>query len=134
VTEVDLDRLEDLHQSTTPGPWWDSPVKAAPGGHTIRGGPSDWRGFDGSLGGDTRPIARIALALAEDGGSINESDADAEFIVEAHRVMPGLVAELRAAREVVNRLPRTPCLFCGWGDHNPGCPLAAYDQAIGGGA
>jgi hypothetical protein len=106
MSRVDLEQLEDLHQSTTPGPWWDSPVKTAPGHHTIRGGPDDWRGFDGSLGGDRRPIARIAPALAEDGTPTTEHDADAAFMVEAHRLLPALISELRAAREARDDLVR----------------------------
>jgi hypothetical protein len=42
--------------------------------------------------------------------------------------VPALVAELRVARKVVEALIRRPCIFCGYGEHNFGCPLAAYDR------
>jgi hypothetical protein len=44
--------------------------------------------------------------------------------------VPGLVAELRFLRPVIDALPRRPCLFCGYGDHEPLCPLGAYDQHV----
>ena len=67
-------------REATPGPWWDSKVLAAPGHHTIRGGPDEWRGFDGSLGGDTRPVARIEPAPDYEGGFVTNHDADVEHI------------------------------------------------------
>jgi hypothetical protein len=67
-------------EAATPGPWWDSKVLAAPGHHTIRGGPDEWRGFDGSLGGDTLPIARVEPAPDDEGGFVTNHDADAEHI------------------------------------------------------
>jgi hypothetical protein len=96
------DRLAEVKArrgAATPGPWWDSPVKAAPGHHTIRGGPGEWRGFDGSLGGDTHPIARIAPALAEDGTPTTNHDADAAFIAHAPEDIDWLVTEVDRLRE-----------------------------------
>lgn len=77
---AEVERRKALAVAATPGPWWDSPVTAAPGHHTIRGGPDDWRGFDGSLGGDTRPIARVEPAPDDEGGHVTNHDADATFI------------------------------------------------------
>jgi hypothetical protein len=36
---LQLDEDERVARAATSGPWWDSPVMAAPGHHTIRGGP-----------------------------------------------------------------------------------------------
>jgi hypothetical protein len=42
-----------------------------------------------------------------------------------------MARELAAARKVIGGLPRRPCLFCGYGGCEPGCPLAAYDATVG---
>jgi hypothetical protein len=42
-----------------------------------------------------------------------------------------MARELTAARKVIDGLPRRPCLFCGAGGCEPGCPLAAYDATVG---
>jgi len=94
-----LDEVKARRAAITPPPWWDSPVLAAPGTHTIRGGPGDFRGFDGSLPGDTRPVARIAPAPFEDGGYATNHDADADFIAHAPADVERLIAEVERLRD-----------------------------------
>jgi hypothetical protein len=82
---IDLDAAEDLHQSTTPGPWraeHDSCDCDTPCDHAI------W-------------IYRID-PLGESVGDWPE--ADVKFVVEAHRQWPALVAWLRAAGERITVL------------------------------
>lgn len=95
-----LDEDERKALAATSGPWWDSPVMAAPGHHTIRGGPADWRGFDGSLGGDTRPIARIAPAPDYEGSFVTDHDADAEHI--ARHDPSRVLREVEAKRKILD--------------------------------
>jgi hypothetical protein len=98
---VQLDEAEQLARAATSGPWWDSPVLAAPGYHTIRGGPRSWRGFDGSLGGDTRPVARIEPAPDCEGSFVTNHDADAEFIARWDPARA--VREVQANRRILAR-------------------------------
>jgi hypothetical protein len=96
-----LDDDERKARAATPGPWWDSKILAAPGHHTIRGGPSNWRGFDGSLGGDTRPIARIEPAPDVEGNFVTNHDADAEHI--ARHDPARVLREVEARRRLIDQ-------------------------------
>jgi hypothetical protein len=99
-----LDEDERVARAATSGPWWDrGPILIAPGHHTICGGPSKWRGFDGSLGGDSRPIARIAPVPDDEGnlGFLTNHDADAEFI--AHWDPDRALRDVQRNRRVLSR-------------------------------
>jgi hypothetical protein len=73
---MDLDRLEDLHQSTTPGPW-----ELGDGG---------WGVYIGAP--DQNVWAREDVP----------NPADVEFAVVAHRALPALITEVRALRQAVS--------------------------------
>jgi hypothetical protein len=99
--------------------------------------------------------ARAKAAAAEgyggewcwDGGTLVDEDHDEAVGISRDRAAPTsagahiagmdppttlvLAAELRAARNVVGRMTRRPCYFCGYGKHRADCPLAAYDEAVG---
>lgn len=91
---IDLDKLEHLHATATPGLW-------------------DWVPAFG-------PTA-IYGSTAGPGEFVAEgvSPADTRFIVEARNQLPALIAELREARAVIERvrvladdLDRRGCLSC----------------------
>jgi hypothetical protein len=123
----DLDRLADLHQGTTPGPWYQF----------------GWPWFEDELGvlagsndphvatfvADLTPLDALLDPLDDEDGKWAKNPNDAEFIVEMHRLLPRLATELRAAREVVNqaRLQSRP-------HARLRKALTAHDQAVGGGS
>jgi hypothetical protein len=78
VSGLDLDKAEDLHQSTTPGPWAAVPPRR--------------------LGGNT-PI--VATDEVDSDRWILDAcwPTDAEFVVHAHRLWSVMCSELRAARD-----------------------------------
>jgi hypothetical protein len=97
---VDLEQATNLRHSATPGPWSTVPAE---GGMLI---------FPGRGG----PIAAMV-------GSQQEVAADAEFIVQAHRLWPAMCSEiqrlrgeLEAAHRLLaasNPLPVNRCEDCG---------------------
>lgn len=85
-----VDDLKAAHEAATPGPWFDSPVQALPGCHTIR------------QSGLNRPVARMTVdevCAAEDYG-VGSTDADAELIVLTRNALPEIIAVLEAARRI----------------------------------
>jgi hypothetical protein len=123
-----LDVAEARARAATSGPWWDSPVAAAPGRHTIRGGPHP----NPALGADVRPVARIYPAPAEDGTFVTNHDADAAFIVandpiHALRIVAGHRAIMERHTPVADRYSLTGfvCSRC-----NDGSRSVATDGAV----
>lgn len=111
-----LDHDEQVARASTAGPWWDSKVGAAPGCHTIRGGPGEERGADGSLPGDVRPIARIRPVPNDDGGYATNHDADAAHIAlhDPSHVLRTVAAH-RAILERHQPMTAGSCDWC-WGN------------------
>ena len=101
MSEIDLAAIKARADAATPGPWWHQGFGLA-GQATIRGGPDEWRGFDGSLGGDTRPVARVEPAPDDEGGFVTNHDADAEFIAHARTDVPALLARIAELEERVD--------------------------------
>jgi hypothetical protein len=131
---IDLDRAEDLHQSTTPGPW-----DIQPHGHIRKG--CKCMSCEAFTGWELRHVLtceEVAIKGNPDPGAGSEwppgdtcdSDVlryeDAAFIVEAHRLWSAMCSELRAAREVINDVRPHAHLL-----PNARVSLAAYDRAVG---
>lgn len=74
MADLDLDRLQALHEAATPGPWF-----------------GDWTIVNEH--GD--PIARTDVSLASDPA---EADNDGPLIVAMRNSIPALLAEVRAVR------------------------------------
>lgn len=83
---VDLDRLEALAAEATPGPW----VRHTPDPATAD-----------EVGGIFTKTSSVIDACGEEGCGPILHKADAELIVALVNAAPALIAELRAAREVV---------------------------------
>lgn len=76
MTNIDLDKLEQLHANATPGPWTTSPFL------------------------DTYEIRDAGDVLRAD----RCGPLDAEWIAAMHNAAPALIAELREARATIERV------------------------------
>jgi len=88
---IDIDALENLHQSTSPGPWRIRRLEA--GGAALPGFVEAPR-LDPSH-------AHAIEVLGEDDTLYPTRDGDMEFIVAAHRDVPSLIDAVRALRKKV---------------------------------
>ena len=124
---LDLDAIEARAEAATPGPWHTQVTTAC---------------FDVIQGGDrhtdNRYISMMGVDSDPDGDfrDYSESNADADFIAYARTDIPALVAELRAAREVVEAAQANADT---WDEHyhqrpvdrNLVAALAAYRTVVG---
>lgn len=95
---IDLEQLENLHQSTTPGPW------------TVRRAPANFHmgGADGFIEAPRlRPEDAHAIEiLGEDTTLYPNRDDDMAWIVAAHEAFPALIDELHAWRTLAANMVR----------------------------
>ena len=90
LTDAEIAGLERLEKAATPGPWCEDP-EGAPPWFIMAGDPS------------------IDVPCV---GEINTT-ADMEFIINARRLVPRLLAELRERRAADDRTPFYQCGHCG---------------------
>lgn len=121
---VDLDELEQLEKAATPGPWKGCPSPNA-----------------ADTFSSVRPMrdGRELEEIANTYGSTNfEERSNAFFIAAARNALPSLIAELRAARHVVNAARPLVKAWRNFEDPNGiyersiGVKLDAYDRATKG--
>lgn len=119
---IDLDAMKSLCDAASPGPWMNGRMR-----YVNKDDASEYSYFvsavDVTSGGDEYPMSSVALMT-------EPHEPNAEFIAVARTALPALIAELRAAREVV-RVAKIGALDIAnsWLDST----LSAYDAATKGG-
>jgi hypothetical protein len=94
---LDLDKLENLHQSTTPGPW---KVRQPPDGARACLG---MKGFIEAPRIKPEDAHKIEI-LGEDTTLYPTRDEDMAWIVAAHEAFPAMLAEIARLRAAVDNL------------------------------
>ena len=89
---LDLDKLENLHQSTTPGPWKDGFERPSLSAGALDRNPG-WHAI-------IVPLSPFVFGAV---GALTQDKKDAAWIVAAHEAFPAILGQLRLIQAMTER-------------------------------